>query len=147
ASAMGKLREQTFGFSRPKLAAYPARMATRPIYYIVCFNTGEKPYPWAWELKRTGEPMGVRISERGYQSKTEAEHAGENSIKKVLGDPRSRGKTEALRTPQLAIEAVWHRMNRIGRRTISSQWPVAEPSIFVNKTSAFGGNQRAVWFE
>src|SRR5262249_30661693 len=46
------------------------------IYYIVCFNTGEKPHPWAWELKRSGEPMGVRISERGYQSKTAAEHAG-----------------------------------------------------------------------
>jgi hypothetical protein len=60
-------------------------MATRPDYYIATFNTGEKSFPWAWELRRRSKPMGVRISNSGYQSQTAAEFAGKRALEDFLG--------------------------------------------------------------
>jgi hypothetical protein len=59
-------------------------MAMKPFYYIVCFETGEQPNPWAWELKRRGEPMGVKVIGRGYQSKTAAEYAGRIALQSFI---------------------------------------------------------------
>lgn len=60
------------------------RMAKRPTYYIACFKADDSPLPWAWELRRTREPMGVKVSERGYESKTEADHAGKIALERFL---------------------------------------------------------------
>ena len=59
-------------------------MATRPDYYIVTFDTDQGPYPWAWELRRRGKPMGVRIRESGYQSRAAAEFAGKRALAEFL---------------------------------------------------------------
>jgi len=59
-------------------------MATAPDYYIVTLETDERPYPWRWELRRHSRPMGVRVTEGGYQSQTAAEYAGRQALAKFL---------------------------------------------------------------
>jgi len=59
-------------------------MATAPDYYIVTLETEERPYPWRWELRRHSRPMGVRVTEGGYQSQTAAEYAGRQALAKFL---------------------------------------------------------------
>ena len=59
-------------------------MATAPDYYIVTMETEERPYPWRWELRRHSRPMGVRVTEGGYQSQTAAEYAGRQALAKFL---------------------------------------------------------------
>jgi hypothetical protein len=77
------LRDST-GISQGSIASYDAVMATRPDYYIVTFDTDQRPYPWAWELRRRGKPMGVRIRESGYQSRAAAEFAGKRALAEFL---------------------------------------------------------------
>ena len=55
-------------------------MATESDYYIVTFDT----VPWAWELRRRGTPMGVRIRAGGYESQSAAEHAGQGALTEFL---------------------------------------------------------------
>ena len=59
-------------------------MATAPDYYIVTIETDERPYPWRWELRRHGKPMGVIVGKGGYQSQTAAEYAGRQALAKFL---------------------------------------------------------------
>jgi hypothetical protein len=59
-------------------------MATKPDYYIVTFDTDQGQYPWAWELRRRSESMGVRIRNSGYQSRTAAEFAGKQALEDFL---------------------------------------------------------------
>src|SRR3974390_1419751 len=61
-----------------------ARMATEPDYYIVTFETGKRPYPWRWEIRRLSSPMGVRMTEGGYQSQAAAEYAGKIALTRFL---------------------------------------------------------------
>ena len=59
-------------------------MATEPDYYIVTFETRERPYPWGREIKRHSKPMGVRMTGEGYQSKAAAEYAGKTALARFL---------------------------------------------------------------
>lgn len=59
-------------------------METGPDYYIVASETGERPYPWCWEIRRHSKPMGVKITEGGYRSKTAAEYAGKMALTRFL---------------------------------------------------------------
>jgi hypothetical protein len=55
-------------------------MATRPDYYIITREAGERPQPWCWELRRYSSPMGVRVRDCGYQSQMAAEYAGKQAL-------------------------------------------------------------------
>jgi hypothetical protein len=59
-------------------------MAKRPGYYIVSFETDDYPPSWRWELRRRGEPMGVKMTEGGYASRAAAEDAGKKTLASFL---------------------------------------------------------------
>jgi hypothetical protein len=59
-------------------------MATESDYYIVTFETDERRHPWGWEIRRHSKPMGVKISEGSYQSRTAAEYAGKMALVSFL---------------------------------------------------------------
>ena len=53
-------------------------------YYIVTFQTNSGPLSWHWEIRRSRHPMGVRVTEGGYQSRIAAEHAGKRELANFL---------------------------------------------------------------
>jgi Protein of unknown function (DUF3622) len=53
-------------------------------YYVVTFATNEAAHPWAWEIKRRSRPMDFRITDKGFQSQTSAEIAGNLALKEFL---------------------------------------------------------------
>jgi hypothetical protein len=60
-------------------------MPKGPDYYIrTTYDPDREPYPWAWEIKRRGKPMGVRIGKGGYVSRSAAEFAGKHALKDFL---------------------------------------------------------------
>ena len=59
-------------------------MATEPDYYIAVIDTGERPHPWRWELRRRSRPMGVIVGRSGYQSQPAAEYAGKRVLEEFL---------------------------------------------------------------
>ena len=59
-------------------------MATEPDYYIATFDTGARPFPWRWELRRRSSPMGVRVGRSGYQSQAAAEYGGKRALEDFL---------------------------------------------------------------
>jgi hypothetical protein len=61
-------------------------MATTPDYYIETIDTGKRPFPWRWELRRHSKPMGVVVGDGGYQSKAAAEFAGMQMLQRFLED-------------------------------------------------------------
>ncbi len=71
-------------------------MATRRDYYIVTRETGERPHPWCWELRRHSSPMGVRVGDCGYQSQMAAEYAvSERLWRSWMPSKKRRGDDEA----------------------------------------------------
>ena len=65
-------------------SADPPQMTTQPDYYLITFMTHERPYPWAWEIKRHSKPMGIRFVNGGYQSKASAVIAGRRALLEFL---------------------------------------------------------------
>jgi hypothetical protein len=63
-----------------------AFMAMAPDYYIEVFDTGARPYPWRWELRRRSKPMGVRLGAGGFQSRASAELAGSRALERFLDE-------------------------------------------------------------
>jgi hypothetical protein len=61
-------------------------MATEPDYYIETIDTGVRPFPWRWELKRRSKPMGIRLGAGGYQSQASAQYAGDRALARFLED-------------------------------------------------------------
>jgi hypothetical protein len=61
-------------------------MATEPDYYIETIDTGARPYPWRWEIRRRSKPMGVKLGAGGYQSQASAELAGKHALERFLVD-------------------------------------------------------------
>ena len=59
-------------------------MATEPDYYIETFDTGARPYPWRWEIRRRSKPMGVRLGAAGYKSQASAELVGKQALERFL---------------------------------------------------------------
>jgi hypothetical protein len=53
-------------------------------YYIVTSQTNSDPQSWHWEIRRGRNPMGVRVTEGGYQTQMAAEHAGKRELAKFL---------------------------------------------------------------
>jgi len=61
-----------------------SQMTTKADYYIITRETGERPYPGCWELRRYSSPMGVRVGDCGYQSQMAAEYAGKRELMAFL---------------------------------------------------------------
>jgi hypothetical protein len=61
-------------------------MATEPDYYVEAIDTGIRPFPWRWELKRRSKPMGTRLGAGGYQSQASAQQAGNQALARFLKD-------------------------------------------------------------
>ena len=53
-------------------------------FYIVTRENGRRPNPWSWELRRKGQPMGVKVSETGFKSQMAAEFAGKRALNEFL---------------------------------------------------------------
>ena len=61
-----------FGHAAPNPIDCGTGMATGPDFYITTFDTGGRPHPWRWELRRRSSPMGVIVGRSGYRSQTAA---------------------------------------------------------------------------
>lgn len=59
-------------------------MSDKPAYNVITSETKKRPNPWKWELYREGKPLGVKVTEEGYVSKTAAEFAGQRALKEFL---------------------------------------------------------------
>ena len=59
-------------------------MYMKPDYYVVTFETKASAQSWHWEIRRRSNPMGVRLTEGGYQTQMAAEHAGKRELAKFL---------------------------------------------------------------
>ena len=55
-------------------------------YYIETVDTGTRPYPWRWELKRRSCPMGIKLGAGGYQSEAAALYAVQRALAEFLQD-------------------------------------------------------------
>ena len=55
-------------------------------YYIETVDTGTRPYPWRWELKRRSSLMGIKLGSGGYQSEAAALYAGQRALAEFLKD-------------------------------------------------------------
>ena len=53
-------------------------------YYLVTFTTNERPYTWAWEIKRRSKPMDIRYTDSGFESQAAAEIAGGQELEEFL---------------------------------------------------------------
>lgn len=53
-------------------------------YYLVTFTTNERPYTWAWEIKRRSKPMDIRYTDSGFESQAAAEIAGSRELEEFL---------------------------------------------------------------
>jgi hypothetical protein len=61
-------------------------MATEPDYYVETIDTGIRPHPWRWELRRQSSPMGIKVGAGGYQSELAARYAGNQALARFLAD-------------------------------------------------------------
>ncbi|WP_426614529.1 hypothetical protein [Bradyrhizobium sp. McL0616] len=61
-------------------------MSLHQDYYIETVDTGGRPYPWRWELKRRSSPMGIKLGAGGYQSEAAALHGGQRALAEFLKD-------------------------------------------------------------
>ena len=61
-------------------------MTTTSDYYIETIDTGTRPHPWSWELRRRSKPMGIRFGASGFQSQAAAEYAGKLALDRFLAD-------------------------------------------------------------
>jgi hypothetical protein len=59
-------------------------MAMAREYYIQTIDTGVRPHPWRWELRRRSKPMGVRLGAAGYKSQASAELVGKQALERFL---------------------------------------------------------------
>jgi hypothetical protein len=53
-------------------------------YYLFVSETGTRPNAWGWEIRRNSVPMGVRLSEGGFQSRQAAEFSGVHALSDFL---------------------------------------------------------------
>jgi hypothetical protein len=62
-------------------------MATDPNdYYVVSSRRGEQPERWRWEIHRKSTPLGIKMTEDGYQSDVAAQFAGKRALAEFLAD-------------------------------------------------------------
>jgi hypothetical protein len=55
-------------------------------YYVVTSRHGEYPDRWSWEIRRKSKPLGVKMTEDGFQSDGAAQFAGKQALADFLSD-------------------------------------------------------------
>jgi hypothetical protein len=55
-------------------------------YYVVTSRRGNYPERWSWEICRKSKPLGIKLTEDGFQSKTAAQIAGQRALAGFLSD-------------------------------------------------------------
>ena len=62
-------------------------MTTNPNdYYVVASRRGEYPDRWSWEIHRKSNPLGIKMTEDGFQSEMAAQFAGKRALADFLSD-------------------------------------------------------------
>jgi hypothetical protein len=55
-------------------------------YHVVTSRRGEHPDRWSWEIRRESKPLGIKMTEDGYQSDQAAQFAGKRALADFLSD-------------------------------------------------------------
>jgi hypothetical protein len=55
-------------------------------YYVVTSRRGEHPDQWGWEISRKSKPLGIKMTEDGFQSEKAAKSAGKQALQDFLSD-------------------------------------------------------------
>jgi hypothetical protein len=53
-------------------------------YYIFTSRRGEHPERWSWEIRRKSKPLGVKLTNDGFQSEAAALAAGKRALTDLL---------------------------------------------------------------
>jgi hypothetical protein len=53
-------------------------------YYVFTSRRGEHPERWSWEIRRKSKPLGVKLTDQGYQSEAAALFAGKRELADLL---------------------------------------------------------------
>jgi hypothetical protein len=63
------------------------------MFYIAISWSGNRQDAWCWELRRKWKPMGVKLRESGFRSRSAAEVAGKQALDDFIAalprEPRS----------------------------------------------------------
>jgi hypothetical protein len=55
-------------------------------YYVFTSRRGEHPGRWSWEIRRKSKPLGIKLTEDGFQSDLAAQFAGKKALADFLAD-------------------------------------------------------------
>ena len=65
-------------------------------YYVFTSRRGDHPGRWSWEIRRKSKPLGVILTDDGFQSESAALFAGQRELAEFLSalakDERQRSK-------------------------------------------------------
>ena len=53
-------------------------------YYVFTSRRGDYPERWSWEIRRKSKPLGVKMTEDGFQSEMAAQFAGKRALAEFL---------------------------------------------------------------
>lgn len=53
-------------------------------YYVFTARRGDYPERWSWEIRRKSKPLGVKLTEGGFQSELAALFAGQRALADFL---------------------------------------------------------------
>ncbi len=68
-----------------RLSGLVCSMPTDPSdYYVLTSRRGNYPERWSWEICRKSKPLGVKMTEGGFQSEMAAKFAGERALTDFL---------------------------------------------------------------
>lgn len=61
--------------------------------YVMASRRGQLPNPWAWEIRRKGHPLGVRLWAGYFRSEQAAIKAGQDALRELLSQWQDTGDT------------------------------------------------------
>jgi hypothetical protein len=53
-------------------------------YFLFIDENGGKPNRWSREIRRKSQPMGIKVSKKGFQSRQAAEFSGGRALSEFL---------------------------------------------------------------
>lgn len=65
-------------------------------YYVITSRRGNYPERWSWEVRRKSKPLGVKMTEDGFQSEMAAQFAGKRALAKFSDRIVERGETQVM---------------------------------------------------
>jgi hypothetical protein len=55
-------------------------------YFVFVAESESKPTRWSWEIRRKSQPMGIKVSATGFQSRQAAEYSGARALSEFLAE-------------------------------------------------------------